>query len=114
MPTYTYFCDGCQTKFELFSTISNYDATPSCVSCKRKTQRYYYDDLANLSCSIKKHDSELKTVGDLANRNRDTMSDDHKHELYQKHNSYKHETKTDKPLPKGMNRIKKTKKTKWT
>jgi len=69
-------------------------------------RRSYQDDLANMSGSVIKSDSELKTLGDLANRNRDRMSDDHKAHLYQKHNEYKAPVK-QKELPKGMTRMKK-------
>ena len=59
-----------------------------------------------------KNDNELKTIGDLANRNRDRMTDDHKTSLEEKHNSYK-ESESTKELPKGMSRIQKPK-TKYT
>jgi hypothetical protein len=63
--------------------------------------------------SVKKSDSELKTIGDLANRNRDKISDDHKSYLDQKHNAYKEELST-KQLPQGMSRMQKPKtKIKW-
>jgi hypothetical protein len=62
--------------------------------------------------SVKKSDSELKTIGDLARRNSDKFSDDEKTHLYNKHNSYKYEEST-KQLPSGMSRLKKPKKTKW-
>jgi hypothetical protein len=70
--------------------------------------------MQTLSTSIKKSDSELKTIGDLANRNRDRLSEDEKQHLYDKHNSYK-DTELEKSLPKGMNKISKPKKKiKWT
>lgn len=63
--------------------------------------------------SVKKADSELKTIGDLANRNRDRMSEDERVTLYKKHNDYK-DQESQKELPKGMSRIKKSKsKIKW-
>lgn len=69
-------------------------------------------DLATQSSSVKKSNSELKTIGDLANRNRDRMSDDQKAALYAKHNDYK-EHKEENRLPAGMSRIKKGPKTIW-
>jgi len=114
MPTYTYFCNKCSCKFELFFSIAEYDPNPKCVGCKSGlTERSYKDDMQNMMGCVKKSDSELKTVGDLANRNRDRMPDDQKKELYNKHNSYKEEA-ADKPLPKGMTRLKKQNKIKWT
>lgn len=110
MPTYSYFCNKCQTKFEIFCSIKDYVENASCEHCKKNkhTHRLYIEDVSTLSTSIKKNDSELKTIGDLANRNRDRLSEDHKTELEEKHNSYKEEV-SNKELPKGMSRIKKPK-----
>jgi putative FmdB family regulatory protein len=113
MPTYSYECGKCLETFELFYTIKEYEPQPKCPCCKsKKTSRNYFNDINSLNCSIKKADSELKTLGDLADRNRDKMSEDHKQELYNKHNSYKDNT-PQQDLPSGMSRIKKEKKTKW-
>jgi putative FmdB family regulatory protein len=113
MPTYTYYCESCNKKFEMFFYISDYKTSPICSFCSSgKTCRSYQDDISSIQGSVIKHDSELKTVGDLANRNRDRMSEDRKKELHHKHNHYKELPKN--PLPRGMNRIKKPPKTKWT
>ncbi len=114
MPVYSYTCTKCNHNFELFFTFSNYTETPNCASCQsKKTQRDYSIDLSTINGSVKKSDSELKTIGDLANRNRDRLSDDEKQHLYHKHNDYK-DSNDQKPLPKGMKRMKKTKGIKWT
>ena len=114
MPTYTYTCEKCQKNFELFFYIKDYQEQPKCDWCGcTKTHRCYILDVSTQSTSVKKADSELKTIGDLANRNRDKLSDDQKTEMYQKHNQYK-EIQSDKPLPKGMSRMKKPPKIKWT
>ena len=114
MPTYTYYCEDCAKEFELFSYIKDYIDQPKCQFCqKNNTHRSYISDVSTQSASVKKADGELKTLGDLANRNRDRMSDDHKQALHSKHNDYK-ENKPDDPLPKGMTRIPKQKKIKWT
>ena len=113
MPTYSYYCEKCQSEFELFFNIKNYIENPPCCSCNStKTQRAYIKDFATQNTTVKKSDSELKTIGDLARRNSDRFSEDHKTSLYQKHNSYKEEPST-KELPKGMSRIKKPPKTIW-
>lgn len=113
MPTYSYYCENCESEFELFFYIKDYVEKPKCACCKsKKTIRQYTKDIITQNTSVKKSDSELKTIGDLANRNRDRMSDDQKADLYQKHNSYK-ETAEEKPLPKGMSRMKKGQKTIW-
>lgn len=113
MPTYSYFCPNCNTDFELFFYISEYTDSPVCDICKKKeTYRMYCKDVATQIASVKKSDSELKTIGDLANRNRDRLSNDEKTNLYDKHNSYK-DTEPEKPLPQGMTRMKKGTKTIW-
>lgn len=115
MPTYSYQCEDCHKSFELFFYIKDYVANPACIKCgSSQTNREYVKDVATQASSVRKSDSELKTLGDLANRNRDRLSDDHKQELYKKHNDYK-EAESDKPLPKGMSRMKKRQgKIKWT
>lgn len=114
MPTYTYLCEDCEQRFELFFYIKDYKPNPKCILCKSKnTCRSYYDDVTTIQSSVKKSNSELKTLGDLANRNRDKLSDDEKSHLFKKHNAYKEEESV-KELPKGMSRIKKPKqKIKW-
>jgi putative FmdB family regulatory protein len=113
MPTYSYFCIGCNTDFELFFHIKDYVENPLCINCNSsQTHRLYCKDVATQSASVKKSDSELKTIGDLANRNRDRLSNDEKTALYKKHNDYK-ENQPEKPLPTGMSRMKKGVKTIW-
>lgn len=114
MPAYTYKCNSCNKKFEIVCSIRLYKEHEECEFCKSKdTHRSYSDDMMSLSTSIKKSDSELRTLGDLAKRNSDRMSEDEKASLHKKHNYYK-DNKPDAPLPKGMSRVKKPPKTKWT
>lgn len=113
MPTYSYFCNDCQCDFEIFSHIKDYSEHAKCINCHQtNTDRRFIDDVVTQSSSVKKSDSELKTIGDLAKRNSDRLSEDEKIHLYQKHNAYKFEDST-KELPKGMNRVKKPPKIKW-
>ena len=115
MPVYSYKCSECNKAFELFFTFSNYVENPKCILCSsNKTSRDIVSDAITINGTVKKSDSELKTIRDLANRNRDKMSDDQKNFLYQKHNDYKEDTTSQKSLPKGMNRVKKKKGIKWT
>lgn len=114
MPTYSYYCASCGGSFELFSYIKDYNESPKCSLCQsKKTQRNYVEDAKSQSSSVKKADSELKTIGDLAMRNTERMSEDQKTALYMKHNSYKEDNKEPKPLPSGMSRVKKQQKVKW-
>jgi putative FmdB family regulatory protein len=112
MPTYSYFCENCSLTFEHFFTIKDYQEKVPCEKCKQICLRNYIEDVLSQSTSVKKSDSELKTIGDLANRNRDKLSADQKTDLDYKHNSYKDQDLT-KELPKGMSRIKKPNKIKW-
>lgn len=113
MPTYSYGCNKCEQQFELFFHIKEYDPQPKCPLCNSSsTYREYIVDVGSQHSSVKKSDSELKTIGDLANRNRDRMSEDEKISLYKKHNDYK-EHKEEKPLPAGMSRMKKGPKPIW-
>ncbi|NDC71856.1 MAG: zinc ribbon domain-containing protein [Sphingobacteriia bacterium] len=113
MPSYSYSCLNCKTSFELFYSFRDYTEKPKCPSCHKKTtEREYIKDLKTLNASVKKSDSELKTIGDLAQRNSERLSDDEKQHLYDKHNAYK-EHKEEKPLPSGMTRMKKGNKTIW-
>jgi len=115
MPTYTYFCNSCKTTFELFSYIKDYTPSPKCSDCSsNNTTREYVADVKTQAASVKKSDSELRTIGDLAKRNADRMSDDQKTELYIKHNAYKEDAGETKPLPTGMSRIKKPPKPIWS
>jgi len=114
MPEYTFVCEECESFFTVVCSISQYTDKQQCEKCKSdKVYRSYQHDLANMSGSVIKSDSELKTLGDLANRNRDRMSDDHKQALFKKHNAYR-DNPPEMPLPKNMKRIKKTKGIKWT
>lgn len=118
MPEYTFICDKCEDSFSIFARWHDLDdmvinKTVVCPNCRSKSvSRDYIGDCSTISGSVKKSDNELKTIGDLANRNRDKMSDDKKIHLHQKHNSYKEEV-SEKPLPKGMSRMKKPPKTIW-
>lgn len=117
MPNYTYSCGNCKIDFELFFSIRDYIDNPKCPNCKsnKKINRDYISDVSTQITAIKKGDSELRTIGDLALRNRDKMSDDERNSLHMKHNAYKDNKIESKPLPKGMNYTKKPKtKTKWT
>ena len=114
MPTYSYACDNCNTQFELFFYIKDYTEHPNCTICNSSsTYRRYADDVLSQNCSVKKSDNELKTIGDLALRNSERMSEDEKIHLYNKHNAYKYDHSDDKPLPTGMSRMKKQPKPKW-
>lgn len=113
MPEYSYRCENCETTFSIVCSIREYADSQVCETCGAKCCRDYIEDLSTLNTSVKLGDSDLKTLGHLAQRNTDRMSEDQRNELYRKHNSYK-EDAPEKQLPKGMSRIKKPPKVKWT
>lgn len=112
MPEYSFECNNCGNKFSIVATYKEYDSkTIKCTKCQTKDiDRDYSTDLANMFGGVVKSDSDIK-LGDLANRNRDRMSNDEKNYLYKKHNEYKG---GQQELPTGMSRIKRGHKTKWT
>lgn len=112
MPTYTYICNTCNKKFELFLSFSNYSENQQSPCCDSQSYRAYVDDCAQSNGFVRLADSEIKTLGHLAQRNTENMTNDQKQELYYKHNEYKNIEST-KPLPKGMSRIQKGPKTIW-
>lgn len=112
MPEYTYQCDNCSALFSIFCSIRDYRETVNikCEHCLKKVRatRNYIEDMRTINTSVIKGDGELKTLGDLANRNRDKLTEDQKIELYSKHNEYK-DNQPHADLPKGMSRMKKPK-----
>jgi putative FmdB family regulatory protein len=113
MPTYTYYCEKCQSSFDLFANISDYKDKVKCPSCKVICSRDYQEDMLTLNSSVRKSDSELKTLGDLAQRNTERFSDDYKAELQRKHYDYRGKEDTNTVLPDGMSRIERGQKTIW-
>lgn len=115
MPTYTYYCEECQESFDLFANISDYKDKVKCPSCKskKKCSRDYQEDMLTLNSSVRKSDSELKTLGDLAQRNGERFSDDYKAELQRKHYDYRGKEDPNTVLPEGMSRIERGPKTVW-
>lgn len=112
MPTYTFVCTKCNNKIELFMTYSQYKEEQVCEKCSSLCVRSYSDDLLNTSGFVRLSDDEIKTIGHLAHRNTEKMSQDQKESLRQKHNAYKYEDNS-RPLPQGMSRIKRGPKTIW-
>ena len=113
MPTYTYKCPSCNKVFEILSSIKDYKDTVSCCGCDcKKASRCLTQDVQTLNGSVKLGDNELKTLGHLAQRNTERMSEDQKQAIWEKNNAYK-ETPSEKPLPKGMSKLKKQSKVKW-
>jgi len=80
MPTYTYYCFNCDEQFEIFCHFSEYKETYKCPVCKKTkdVNRLYCADVQTQFVSVKKSDNELKTIGDLAQRNSEKMSEDEK------------------------------------
>jgi len=115
MPSYTFECESCGN-FEIVQSIANYQPIATCPGCnKTSEQRVYEADLP--TGAVRLADSEIKTLGHLAQRNTENFSDDHKAELYKKHNAYKHKDGADVKMPKKGMKLKKQdrkNRTQWT
>ena len=112
MPEYTYRCENCDAIFSIFCSIKDYKETLNikCQHCFKKSRaaRNYTEDMKTINTSVIKGDGELNTLGDLANRNRDKLTEDQKVELHSKHNAYR-DNQPSADLPKGMSRMQKPK-----
>lgn len=97
MPTYSFHCETCNNDFDLFMTISAYQMPAECPECKaNKIVRSY---VPPTGC-VKKGDDEI-TVGHLAHRNTERMSEDRKESIYVKNNAYRENPPPfKKPAPK--------------
>jgi hypothetical protein len=115
MPEYTFVCDDCGCKFAEILSFAQYDQKKySCCSCDgNNLSRSYEDDCMNIGGMVRKSDSELKTLGHIADRNRDRMSEDHKEHLKYKYTEYK-KHKPEEVLPQGMSWTEKPEKVQWT
>jgi putative FmdB family regulatory protein len=102
MPTYDYNCPDCG-HFEDVCSMAAYTGKAICPICHKETEEREFT--VPLSGFVKLSDNELKTLGHLAHRNAERMSQDEKDALHRKHNAYKYET-PPKDLPKGMTRMK--------
>jgi hypothetical protein len=109
---YSFICDtengGCGHSFEISCFISEYDAATKelrCSKCNQKAgiRRDYFAD--KFSSSIKLSDDQI-TVGHLAHRNTEKMSEEQKAKLHYEHNKYRFENPQEKELPNGMVRRK--------
>lgn len=98
MPTYTFLCERCNVDFEVCMSISTYNPSQDCPTCKKsdKTCRDYRSD--NVSGTIAN-----RTLGAVADKNTSRMSEDEKEHLWRKHNAYRLGPKPE--LPPGMERI---------
>jgi hypothetical protein len=94
----------------LIAHHSKYQKTIECDKCGTECQRSLQDDLPSGFVTLS--DGELK-LGHLAKRNSEKFSDDYKAQLKRKHYDYQ-EPISPKELPKGMTRIPKQPKIKWT
>jgi putative FmdB family regulatory protein len=72
MPTYVYQCDACEHCFEIVQKMQD-KAKRKCVECG-KYKLYRVPQLPMVAIKLAK--SEIKTLGHLASRNRETMGHD--------------------------------------
>lgn len=101
MPTYPYKCNNCDYKFEVSQSIKEYKELRKCPQCHQLTLKRLFNIKSGF---VKLADSEIKTVGHLAQRNRERMSKDQRDELQRKHNEYKLKPPEHDP-PSGMSYV---------
>tara|TARA_R100000306_G_C4360489_1_gene134990 strand:- start:831 stop:1238 length:408 start_codon:yes stop_codon:yes gene_type:complete len=101
MPSYIFTCyedeKGCGHTFDILATMDEAPSLkPTCPNChKRKSVARNYE-LQNVVV----YDSSPTTLGSLADRNSERMSDDQKNHLTNKNNAYRDQAFTGS-LPKG-------------
>jgi predicted nucleic acid-binding Zn ribbon protein len=97
MPTYCYEChteeDGCGHKFEKNLPIEKSDTKATCPECHKK--KCVYKDYSAHNVSFK--DCQPTTLGALADRNSNRMSDEAKKSIVEKNRQPAFEG----PLPEG-------------
>ncbi len=106
MIEYSYICEKCEVGFSVLKNRSDYQEREPCPQCKRKKNviRNFQADLPTGVVHL--HISEVKTVGHLAARNGEKMSQDEQDERWLKDNAYK-APPLEKELPSGCSRIRK-------
>lgn len=103
MPEYEYRCTKCGEHFEIICSMEDYELIDECPYCCTDSAVRVFSTQPGF---VKLAESEIKTLGHLAKRHSETMSDDKKASLKRKNTAYMREG-PDKPLPPGMRRIKK-------
>jgi hypothetical protein len=111
MPTYTYNCPeetgGCGHQYEVFILMSEYNPQlpPVCPGCKTRThvRRNFKVDISSTSSHI-----QTQTLGSLAEKNTNSMSEDARLAQWRKDNAYKFDDPPNEPkmkLPRGAKRL---------
>ena len=114
MPTYSFKCfpedGGCGHEFEVVMSPSTYTSEQSCPLCRKKScvYRNYVED--GVEAQVRLSDSEIKTVGHLAGRNTEKMTDEQRERLEDKSRSHLKQRSQTGKLPPGMKRFDSTKK----
>lgn len=106
MPTYTFLCDkdkdGCGFDFEKTISFKDFDTKvkKKRITCPKCKKRKPVINVIHVPLHV---GITGRTLGAVADRNGETMSEDHKQALRKKHNEYK-DTPSTKELPDGMQR----------
>ncbi len=104
MPEYYYTCEKCKKTFSTFKvSVSQYIEKEKCPTCNSTQNVYREYQEEGFYSSIRLSDGEIKTVGHLAERNTENMSDDELKALNRKNTAYLREQPKD--LPSGMKRV---------
>ena len=98
MPEYSFICLDCESHFEKFMSMADYNPSQECPTCHKSDNVYRDYESDNVSGNIAN-----RTLGALADKNTSKMSEDERHSLWKKHNEYRF--KPMENLPKGMEPI---------
>lgn len=103
MPEYTFQCKSCNFQFNEFWQVSQYDKKIKklkCTSCGSKdVYRNYIED--NVYGGVR----EVKTVGQLAERNEKRLGKEQVQKIRESHKSSRNRADTEVKMPGGMRRI---------
>lgn len=102
MPTYSFLCEDCTNAFEINCFISDYDGVVKGMECPSCSSKNVYRDYSTdkVSGQIK-----VQTLGMMAQKNSERMTDEQKAALNFEHKKYLYEEGNE--LPAGMKRARK-------
>ena len=104
MPEYVFRCDDCDTGYNLFCKVNEYDDAKDAIVCESCSQPMYRDFAAdNIMGFISLSLSDCKTLGEYADKQRDKMGPAQAEERRSEFKTKQNKQVAD--LPAGMTRV---------